>query len=218
MTAVGEDTETEVLPRELPPALAALVEPEPKRPRRHWKPRRAPTWVLLTGALVLCVGAFLGAAHFAKPWFNHHVIYPILGTPSPTAPAAAPNASPGATPPPGSAIPNGTPILARAPTTHSTPQPLVAITPAGTPLPPVPPSTTPSPGPSTAPPSTTPSPSVAPTPTDSVTPTPTPTDTTAPTPTDTVTPTQTDTVTPTSTDSTTVTSTSTDSTTVTPSP
>jgi len=193
MTAVGEDTETEVLPRELPPALAALVEPEPKRPRRHLKPRRVPTWVLLTGALVLCVGAFLGAARFAKPWFNHHVIYPILGTPSPTAPAAVPTASPRATLPPGSAIPNGTPILARAPTTHPTPQPLVAITPAGTPLPPVPPSTAPSPGPSTAPPSPTPSPSVVPTPTDSVTPT--PTHTVTPTPTDTVIPTPTDSIT-----------------------
>jgi hypothetical protein len=193
MTAVGEDTETEVLPRELPPALAALVEPKPKRPRRHLKPRRVSTWVLLTGALVLCVGVFLGAAHFAKPWFNHHVIYPILGTPSPTAPAAVPTASPRATLPPGSAIPNGTPILARAPT----------------PLPPVPPSTTPSPGPSTSPPtvspSPTPAPSVVPTPTDSVTPTPTPTDTITPTPTDTVTPTPTDTVTPTPTDSITVT-------------
>jgi hypothetical protein len=189
MTAVGEDTETEVLPRELPPALAALIEPEPKRPRRHLKPRRVPTWVLFTGALVLCVGTFLGAAHFAKPWFDHHVLYPILGTPSPTAPAAVPTASPRATLPPGSAIPNGTPILARAPA----------------PLPPVPPSTTPSPGPSTAPPtvspSPTPSPSVVPTPTDSVTPTPTPTDTITPTPTDTVTPTPTDTVTPTPTDS-----------------
>jgi hypothetical protein len=214
MTAVGEDTETEVLARELPPALAALVEPEPKRPRRHLKPRRVPTWVLLTGALVLCVGAFLGAAHFAKPWFNHHVIYPILGTPSPTAPAAVPTASPRATLPPGSAILNGTPILARAPTTHPTPQPLVAITPAGTPLPPS------SPGPSTAPPtvppSPTPSPSVVPTPTDSVTPTPTPTDTITPTPTDTVTPTPTDMVTPTPTDSITVTPTPTDSITVTP--
>src|SRR5215469_795463 len=76
MTVVGEDTETEVLPRELPPALAALVEPEPKRPRRHWKPRRAPTWVLLTGALVLCVGA-LREAVVQPPRHLSHSRYAI---------------------------------------------------------------------------------------------------------------------------------------------